>query len=76
MHGWRGKLLRVNLVKPWQDFFCVIDAAGLCVFYSVRNLSNLELDILPTGILELINAATANLTKSSLPEMSSFLSPK
>lgn len=52
---WRGK---ANLVKLWQDFFCVIDSAGLCVFYSVRNLSNLELEILPTGILELINAAT------------------
>ncbi|MBA3012919.1 MAG: aldehyde ferredoxin oxidoreductase family protein [Proteobacteria bacterium] len=52
---WKGK---ANLVKRWQDFFCVIDAAGLCVFYSVRNLSNLELEILPTGILELINAAT------------------
>ena len=51
---WKGK---ANLVKLWQDFFCVIDAAGLCVFYSVRNLSNLELEILPTGILELINAA-------------------
>jgi aldehyde:ferredoxin oxidoreductase len=52
---WKGK---ANLVKLWQDFFCVIDSAGLCVFYSVRNLSNLELEILPTGILELINAAT------------------
>ncbi len=52
---WKGK---ANLVKLWQDFFCVIDAAGLCVFYSVRNLSDLELEILPTGILELINAAT------------------
>ena len=52
---WKG---RANLVKLWQDFFCVIDAAGLCVFYSVRNLSDLQLEIMPTGILEYINAAT------------------
>ncbi len=61
---WKGK---ANLVKIWQDFFCVIDAAGLCVFYSVRNLGNLELEMLPTGILELINAATgANYTLEEL----------
>ncbi|MCG8532719.1 MAG: aldehyde ferredoxin oxidoreductase C-terminal domain-containing protein, partial [Desulfovibrionales bacterium] len=49
---------KANLVKLWQDFFCVIDSAGLCVFYSVRNLSDLQLEIMPTGILEFINAAT------------------
>lgn len=52
---WQGK---ANLVKFWQDFACIIDAAGLCVFYSVRNLGNNQLEMLPTGILELVNAAT------------------
>jgi hypothetical protein len=40
---------KANLTKLWQDFFCVIDNAGLCIFYSVRNLSDLELEILPDG---------------------------
>ncbi len=63
---WKGK---ANLVKLWQDFFCIIDAAGLCVFYSVRNLGNLELEILPTRILELINTATgANYTLEELTQ--------
>jgi aldehyde:ferredoxin oxidoreductase len=61
---WKGK---AELVKFWQDFFCIIDAAGVCVFYSVRNLGDSKLKILPTGILELINAATgANYTLEEL----------
>ena len=47
-----------QLVKDWQEVFAVIDSAGLCVFFSVRNLTTPTRDIRPAGILELLNAAT------------------
>ena len=47
-----------RLVKDWQDVFCTIDSAGLCVFFSVRNLCAPTMDILPEGIAELLSAAT------------------
>jgi len=46
------------IIKDWQDSFCVIDSAGLCVFYSVRNLMTATRDIKPQGIMKLLNAAT------------------
>ena len=46
------------IVKSFQDVFCLIDAAGLCVFYSIRNLCDKSESIPPSGILELVNAAT------------------
>lgn len=46
------------IVAKWQDLFCIIDAAGLCVFFSVRNLIRPELLAPPVGIMELLNAAT------------------
>jgi len=49
---------KAQLVKEWQDTFAVIDAAGLCVFFSVRNLVLPERFIRPQGITELLNAAT------------------
>ena len=52
---WKGK---ARLVKIWQDLFCIIDAAGLCVFFSIRNLVKPELEVPPEGILEYLNAAT------------------
>lgn len=52
---WKGK---ARLVKIWQDLFCIIDSAGLCVFFSVRNLVKPELEAPPEGILEYLNAAT------------------
>ncbi|MBN2034181.1 MAG: aldehyde ferredoxin oxidoreductase family protein [Deltaproteobacteria bacterium] len=52
---WRDK---PRIVVDWQDTFCVIDSAGLCVFYAVRNLVEPDLRIRPTGILHLLNAAT------------------
>jgi aldehyde:ferredoxin oxidoreductase len=61
---WDDKAL---LVKNWQDVFAVIDAAGLCVFFSVRNLCTPTRDILPEGIMELLNTATgANYTIEEL----------
>lgn len=53
--SWEDK---AQLVAKWQDAFSIIDAAGLCVFFSVRYLMDGTLDVRPTGILELINAAT------------------
>jgi aldehyde:ferredoxin oxidoreductase len=53
--GHKGK---AAIVKDWQDFFAIIDSAGLCVFFSVRNLMEQRLDCPPTGILEYLNAAT------------------
>jgi aldehyde:ferredoxin oxidoreductase len=52
---WRGK---AEMVKDWQDSFAVIDAAGLCVFFTVRNLVDQDERIRPRGIMELLNAAT------------------
>ena len=52
---WKGK---ARLVKIWQDLFAIIDAAGLCVFFSVRNLTRPELEMPPVGILDYLNAAT------------------
>lgn len=52
---WKGK---ARLVKIWQDMFTLIDSAGLCVFFSVRNLFKQELDLPPEGIMEYLNAAT------------------
>jgi aldehyde:ferredoxin oxidoreductase len=52
---WRDK---PQIVKDWQDVFAVIDAAGLCVFFSVRNLCTPTKDIRPDGILDLVNTAT------------------
>ncbi len=56
-----------QLVKDWQDTFAIIDAAGLCVFFSVRNYVTQTRDIRPEGILEMLNAATgAGYTLASL----------
>lgn len=47
-----------DLIRDWQNTFAVIDAAGLCVFFSVRNLVTPTREIRPQGIMELLNAAT------------------
>ncbi len=47
-----------QLVKDFQDTFYVFDAAGLCVFFSVRNYVTNTRDIRPTGVLRLLNADT------------------
>ncbi len=54
-HTWADK---PPLVAKWQDLFCVIDAAGLCVFFSVRYLVEQNLMVKPIGITELLNGAT------------------
>ena len=47
-----------QLVKDFQDVFAVIDSAGVCVFFSIRNYVTATRDIRPIGLLRLLNAAT------------------
>jgi aldehyde:ferredoxin oxidoreductase len=54
-HQWKGK---AKITKAFQDLSAVIDAAGLCIFFAVRNLAGKELDVPPVGIREYLNAAT------------------
>jgi aldehyde:ferredoxin oxidoreductase len=54
-HEWKGK---ARIVKFWQDVFAVIDSAGFCMFFTIRNLLRPELEIYPDGILEYLNAVT------------------
>lgn len=54
-HEWKSK---ARIVKLWQDVFSIIDAAGICIFFTVRNLLRPELEIFPDGILEYLNAVT------------------
>lgn len=54
-HEWKGK---AKLTKAFQDLSAIIDAAGLCIFFAVRNLSEKNLNVAPSGILEYLNAAT------------------
>jgi aldehyde:ferredoxin oxidoreductase len=46
------------IIKDWQDSFAILDSAGLCILYSVRNLLEPNLKATPVGVLELLNAAT------------------
>ena len=52
---WKGK---AKITKAFQDLSAVIDAAGLCIFFAVRNLAGKDLDVPPNGIMEYLNAAT------------------
>ncbi len=63
-HEWKGK---AKLTKSFQDLSAIIDSAGLCIFFAVRNLTEKQLNVPPTGILEYLNAATgANYTLDEL----------
>ena len=60
--------------KPWyikhfEDLFTVMDAAGLCVFLSIRYLCDGTYDVMPTRMARLLNLATgADYTAESLLE--------
>jgi aldehyde:ferredoxin oxidoreductase len=54
-HQWEGKAL---VTKAYQDLSAIIDSAGLCIFFAVRNLAAKDLGVAPVGILEYLNAAT------------------
>jgi aldehyde:ferredoxin oxidoreductase len=52
---WEGK---AAVTKAFQDLSAIIDSAGLCIFFAVRNLAAKDLGVAPVGILEYMNAAT------------------
>jgi aldehyde:ferredoxin oxidoreductase len=52
---WEGK---AKVTKAYQDLSAIIDSAGLCIFFAVRNLAAKDLGVAPVGILEYMNAAT------------------
>jgi aldehyde:ferredoxin oxidoreductase len=54
-HQWQGK---AKVTKAFQDLSAIIDSAGLCIFFAVRNLTAKDLGVAPVGILEYLNAAT------------------
>jgi aldehyde:ferredoxin oxidoreductase len=57
------------LVKHFEDIFTAIDAAGLCVFLSVRYMFSQDLELFPEPLTEVINHATgAGYTQESLME--------
>ena len=65
-HQWEGK---AKVTQAFQDLSAIIDSAGLCIFFTVRNLASKDLGVAPTGILEYINAATgAQYTLEELQE--------
>jgi aldehyde:ferredoxin oxidoreductase len=52
---WKDK---AYYVSRWQDLSAIIDAAGLCIFFSARYLIRPELSAPPEGIMHLLNYAT------------------
>jgi aldehyde:ferredoxin oxidoreductase len=57
------------LVKRFEDAFAVIDAAGLCVFLSVRYLFDPSVELWPTRLTQIMNLATgAGYTEETLLE--------
>ena len=56
-----------RLVKRFEDAFALIDAAGLCVFLSIRYLFDSKVDLWPTRLTRLMNYATgAGYTEATL----------
>jgi aldehyde:ferredoxin oxidoreductase len=46
------------LIYRWEDAFVIIDATGLCVFLSVRNLFDPDVKLWPTRLTKMMNYAT------------------
>jgi aldehyde:ferredoxin oxidoreductase len=46
------------IVRDFQDGSAIIDSAGLCIFFSMRNYVTPTKDVRPVGVMELLNAAT------------------
>jgi aldehyde:ferredoxin oxidoreductase len=58
-----------RLVKLYEDAFTVIDAAGLCVFLSIRYVFDPDVNLWPTRLTQLMNYATgADYTPGTLLE--------
>jgi len=54
-------------IKHFEDLFTIIDAAGLCVFLSIRYLCDPTYEVMPTRMTEVLNLATgADYTVESL----------
>jgi aldehyde:ferredoxin oxidoreductase len=49
-----------ELVMRFEDAFALIDAAGLCVFLSVRYLFDKDVNLWPTRLTELMNLTTGS----------------
>jgi aldehyde:ferredoxin oxidoreductase len=47
-----------ELIKRFEDAFALIDAAGLCVFLSVRYVFDKDVNLWPTRLTELMNLTT------------------
>jgi len=47
-----------ELIMRWEDAFALIDAAGLCVFLSVRYVFDADVNLWPTRLTELMNLTT------------------
>ncbi|MBS1249633.1 MAG: putative oxidoreductase YdhV [Chloroflexi bacterium] len=60
---------KAKLIKHWEDAFAIIDAAGLCVFLSVRYMFNPEIMIAPDNLTQIMNFTTgADYSMESLLE--------
>jgi aldehyde:ferredoxin oxidoreductase len=60
---------KAELIKHWEDAFAVIDAAGLCVFLSVRYVFSADPMIWPERLTNIVNYATgAEYTEESILE--------
>lgn len=58
---------KAELVKRFEDAFAIIDATGLCVFLSVRYMFEPKVELWPTPLTEVMNAATGHaFTQQSL----------
>lgn len=58
-----------ELIKRYEDAFTVIDAAGLCVFLSVRYMFEDKVALWPTPMTNILNLATGeDYTQKSLLE--------
>jgi aldehyde:ferredoxin oxidoreductase len=56
-----------ELIKRYEDAFALIDAAGLCVFLSVRYVFDNDVMLWPTRLTELMNLTTgANYTPEEI----------
>ena len=56
-----------ELIKRFEDAFALIDAAGLCVFLSVRYVFDKDVMLWPTRLTELMNLTTgANYTPDEI----------
>jgi aldehyde:ferredoxin oxidoreductase len=54
-HQWKGK---AKVVRAFQDLSSILDSAGICIFFTVRNLVKPNLQVQPDGIMNYLNTVT------------------